>query len=112
MVRLSKPYHDRKKCSSVAFRSKHDHRQRHVLRARPTSRPPIVTVEATKPRVALVGFGEINSPRELIERKLAAAQRALEEAGLQVHLVGPVADDPGREQSAAARAALDRTGFD
>lgn len=57
------------------------------------------------PRVAVVGFGEVNSPRELIERKFGAAVDALRAAGLGVEAIGPVADDPARAQ---AREAIER----
>jgi L-fucose isomerase-like protein len=44
--------------------------------------------------VGFVGFGEVNTPREIIEKKCSAARAAL--AGLDVALVetSPVSDDP------------------
>ncbi len=44
-------------------------------------------------RVGFVGFGEVNSPRDLIERKVDGARRALEGLGLQLVTTAPVSDD-------------------
>lgn len=64
------------------------------------------------PRAVVVGFGEINSPRGLIERKVAAAVAALEREGVSVEAIGPVADDPDRQQELAARERLVGAEFD
>ncbi len=45
-------------------------------------------------RAGFVGFGEVNSPRDSVERKCAAAQRALEAQGIEVTATAPVSDDP------------------
>jgi L-fucose isomerase-like protein len=63
-------------------------------------------------KAALVGFGEINSPRDLIERKVAWAREALEGLGLELRTVGPVSDDPAGREEARAREALAREEFD
>ncbi len=55
-------------------------------------------------RAGFVGFGEVNTPREVIERKCAAAERLL--AGLELELArtDPVSDDPeGRQADRAVR---------
>ncbi len=50
-------------------------------------------------RAGFVGFGEVNTPREVIERKCAAAEQRL--AGLDFELVrtDPVGDDPEARQA-------------
>jgi L-fucose isomerase-like protein len=53
-------------------------------------------------RVGFVGFGEVNSPRELIERKCRAAQQALLNLGLDVVATAPVSDDPERRDERRA----------
>lgn len=63
-------------------------------------------------KAALVGFGEVNSPRELIERKVAHARQALEGLGLELVTIGPVSDDPAGRDEAQAREALAREDFD
>jgi L-fucose isomerase-like protein len=63
-------------------------------------------------RAGFVGFGEINTPREIIEHKCAAAQAQLEAAGLQLVTTAPVSDDPAGADVARARAELGREDFD
>jgi hypothetical protein len=53
-----------------------------------------------------VGFGEVNTPREVIERKCSLAQRALENLGMQLVATAPVCDDPRGENEARARREL------
>lgn len=64
------------------------------------------------PRLALVCFGEVNSPRELIERKCAAAREAVAELGLDVVAIDPVSDDPGGATEQRARQELGSIQFD
>ncbi len=45
-------------------------------------------------KVGFVGFGEINSPRDLIEKKCNGARAALAELGVEVLDTAPVSDDP------------------
>ncbi len=59
-------------------------------------------------RAAFVGFGEVNSPRELIEEKCALAQEALEAQGLELVTTPPVSDDPAGHDEARAVADLQR----
>lgn len=53
-------------------------------------------------RAAFVGFGEVNTPRDIILRKCEAACQALKETGLELIRVFPVSDDgEGRDVRAA-----------
>ena len=63
-------------------------------------------------KAGFVGFGEINSPRDLIERKCLAARRALEERGIELVATEPVRDDPEGKEEARARAELAGHDFD
>lgn len=59
-------------------------------------------------RVCFVGFGEINTPRDIIEEKCLSAEKRLAGLGLEVVRTDPVSDDPaGRE---VERARLDLAG--
>jgi L-fucose isomerase-like protein len=69
-------------------------------------------MDSAKIRVGFVGFGEVNSPRDLIEQKVTAAQRALEERGLELVTTAPVSDDPQRKDEQRAIADLSRADFD
>ena len=69
-------------------------------------------IDLPKIRAGFVGFGEVNSPRDLIERKCQAAQRALEDRGLELVATAPVSDDPAGQDEARARAELARADFD
>ncbi len=61
---------------------------------------------------AFVGFGEVNTPRAMIEKKCRAAVALLEKAGLDVRAVGPVTDDPAGNQAERAIAELHQADFD
>jgi L-fucose isomerase-like protein len=63
-------------------------------------------------RIAFVGFGEVNTPRDIIERKCATAQKLLEAEGLDVAATAPVSDDPAGRDVARATAELSRADFD
>ena len=52
--------------------------------------------------VGFVGFGEVNTPRPLIEMRCQAVAEALRTAGLRLHATAPVADDPAGEQARRA----------
>jgi L-fucose isomerase-like protein len=69
-------------------------------------------IDLPKIRAGFVGFGEVNSPHDLIERKCLAAQRALEDRGLEVVATAPVSDDPAGQDETRARAELARADFD
>ena len=65
-----------------------------------------------KIKAGFVGFGEVNSPRDLIGRKVTRAREALEELGLELVTTEPVSDDPAGQDEARAREELARQDFD
>ncbi len=65
-----------------------------------------------KVKAGFVGFGEVNSPPELIERKVETARQALEAQGVDLVYTAPVSDDPQGENEARARRELLREDFD
>ena len=69
-------------------------------------------MELRKPRAGFVGFGEVNTPRELIERKCREAAAALTALGVEVVAADPVADDPAGAHEERARQALAGHDFD
>jgi L-fucose isomerase-like protein len=69
-------------------------------------------MDLRKPRAAFVGFGEVNSPRDLIEAKCAQARRLLEDLGLEVLATPPVSDEAAGLDEARALADLQRADFD
>lgn len=69
-------------------------------------------MDLRRPKAGFVGFGEVNTPRELIERKCRAAAEALERRGIEVCWTDPVADDPEGIAEARARAELSASDFD
>ena len=69
-------------------------------------------IHLPKIKAGFVGFGEVNSPRDLIERKVAGARKALEELGLELVTTDPVSDDPAGQDEALAREDLARQDFD
>jgi L-fucose isomerase-like protein len=69
-------------------------------------------MSATPIRAGFVGFGEVNTPRDLIERKCARARQALLDLGLDLVDTPPVSDDPDRVDERRAVADLSREDFD
>jgi L-fucose isomerase-like protein len=65
-----------------------------------------------KVRAGFVGFGEVNSPQELIEEKCLAAKQALEERHVELVSAAPVSDDPERRDEMRAIEDLSREDFD
>ena len=63
-------------------------------------------------KVAFVGFGEVNTPKDLIVRKCAAAAQALESEGLELKAVYPVTDDYEEKDVKNAIAQLKGEEFD
>ena len=63
-------------------------------------------------KAGFVGFGEINSPRELIQKKCLRARQALEDRGIELVHTQPVRDDPEGADEARARTELSREDFD
>lgn len=54
-------------------------------------------------KIGFIGFGEVNSPREMLEEKIAAAKERLMKKGLEVYDGGLVTDDIDRKEAAAGR---------
>jgi L-fucose isomerase-like protein len=52
--------------------------------------------------VGFVGFGEVNTPREFIDKRCADAARLLEGQGVNVVQTAPVSDDPAGSQAERA----------
>lgn len=63
-------------------------------------------------KIGFVGFGEVNTPVDVIVRKCAAAEKALREEGLELVSVYPVADDYEEVQVASAVEQLKKESFD
>ena len=63
-------------------------------------------------KIGFVGFGEVNTPVDVIIRKCSAAEKALKEEGLELVSVYPVADDYEETQVNGAVAALAKESFD
>ena len=68
--------------------------------------------KTTKIRAGLVGFGEVNTPREFIDERYAVAAQQLAAQGIELVMTAPVSDDPGGVQAARAVAELARAEFD
>ncbi|MHB1296815.1 MAG: hypothetical protein ACYC4R_17705 [Anaerolineae bacterium] len=61
-------------------------------------------MELRKVRAGFVGFGEVNSPLDLLQQKVAAARQALEARGVELVATDLVRDDPeGRDVARAVR---------
>lgn len=65
-----------------------------------------------KPKVGFVGFGEVNTPREIIEKKCQQAIQWLESSGMEVVSTAPVSDDPDGKDVRRAIAELAGADFD
>ena len=63
-------------------------------------------------KVAFVGFGEVNTPAEIIVNKCKAAAESLERVGLELIKVYPVTDDYEEKDIKKAIAALENKSFD
>ncbi len=63
-------------------------------------------------KAAFVGFGEVNTPADIIIRKCKAAAESLEKAGLDLISVYPVTDDYEEKDIKKAIAALENQSFD
>ena len=66
----------------------------------------------SKIRAGFVGFGEVNTPREIIEKKCREAVALVESLGISVRTAGTVADDPAGNQADRAIAELKKSDFD
>ena len=70
-------------------------------------------MDLRKIRAGFVGFGEVNSPQDLIRDKVKAAREALEERDIVlVATETPVTDDPERRDEKRAVQELSREDFD
>lgn len=63
-------------------------------------------------KIGFVGFGEVNTPREVIETRCGEALRQIEALGYPVVSTAPVADDEAYEQANRAVAELQAERFD
>ena len=63
-------------------------------------------------KVAFLGFGEVNTPVDVIIRKCSAAEASLKAEGLDLVSVYPIADDYEEKDVAKAVAALENENFD
>lgn len=65
-----------------------------------------------KCRAGFVGFGEVNTPREFVDKRCAAAAKLLEQGGIELVVTAPVCDDPNGQEAARARRELAGQEFD
>ena len=63
-------------------------------------------------KIAFLGFGEVNTPVDVIVRKCAVAEAALKEEGLDLVSVYPISDDYEEKDIAKAMNALQGESFD
>jgi L-fucose isomerase-like protein len=63
-------------------------------------------------RAAFVGFGEVNTPREFIDKRCEEARKLVEHAGVEIVSAGPVSDDPEGKEVRRAVSALSGKDFD
>jgi L-fucose isomerase-like protein len=62
--------------------------------------------------VGFVGFGEVNTPREFVDKRCATAAKLLEQEGIEVIVTAPVCDDAAGQEAARARRELAGHEFD
>ena len=67
---------------------------------------------STTVKTGFVGFGEVNTPREFIEPRVAEAVAALQARNVEVFAAPVVSDDPEGLQAAAAVEFLKKHDFD
>ena len=63
-------------------------------------------------KAAFVGFGEVNTPVDIIIRKCQAAEESLKKEGMELISVYPIADDYEEKDIKKAVAALENQSFD
>lgn len=68
--------------------------------------------ETKMSKIAFVGFGEVNTPADIIIRKCKAAEEGLKNEGLDLISVYPVTDDYEEKDIKKAIAALENQSFD
>lgn len=64
------------------------------------------------PKIGFIGFGEVNTPVDVIIRKCSAAEKALKAEGLELVSVYPIADDYEEKQVNDAVQKLRKESFD
>lgn len=69
-------------------------------------------IRLPKIQAGFVGFGEVNTPRDLINQKVGRAREELERLGLKLVTTDPVSDDPAGLDEARAREELALRDFD
>ena len=65
-----------------------------------------------KIRAGFVGFGEVNTPRDIIERLCLAARQQIKKQGIEIVGTEPVSDDPAGHDVERARKDLSKGEFD
>jgi L-fucose isomerase-like protein len=65
-----------------------------------------------KVKAGFVGFGEVNTPAELIRSKAASAEKLLKELDMELVRTDPVSDDPKGAEALRAVSELKREEFD
>jgi L-fucose isomerase-like protein len=63
-------------------------------------------------KAGFVGFGEVNSPAEIIRKKVGGAEKLLKDLGLDLVRTDPVRDDPKGQEAERAVRELKREEFD
>ena len=63
-------------------------------------------------KAGFVGFGEVNTPAEIISRKVGEAEKLLKDLGIDLVRTDPVSDDPHGQQAQRAVQELKREQFD
>ena len=64
------------------------------------------------PKAAFVGFGEVNTPREIVDRLCGGGRDHLESIGIDLITTDPVSDDPEGRDVARACSELEENDFD
>ena len=59
-------------------------------------------------KAGFVGFGEINTPKQIIDEKCMKAQKLLESQSIELAATAPVTDDPEGKDAARAKEELSR----
>jgi len=65
-----------------------------------------------KIRAGFIGFGEVNTPRHIIEKKYTEAKKLLEDRGMEIVTTALVSDDPAGKDVARAVKELSGSDFD
>lgn len=65
-----------------------------------------------KIKAAFVGFGEVNTPTEIITKKCLEAKKLVEDRNIELVYTDPVSDDPEGKYAARAIKELSNTDFD